>query len=386
MWVIIWLMVTSFAEEFPQIVPERFIHERVYDGVGYVVGEIHIEDDRVARNEAEHHEEGGEERDEEDDGDDEQHRRRPHVRHAQTVPRHLAQALLARRAVVGGGGGGGGDGSGSDVLPVDVDEAHLARLRMLGGRVGDGSLDDVEAATLLALSLTTPAAHRTVDDDVEHDDDAEAGGEEARVELLVVHLELGRHDVRVVATVDAHVRVVGARVRPHQHARGAVDQRDDDAHHAHDDGEERDDDLRAEDVHRLHERPADAEVAVERDGDHDEGGEGDVGCDEEVVEAARCVAAHVVVDVLHDHRVGDDDRRHHHVDDGQRQDEGGGDEAVGALREDVEDDGVAGDAEEREEGEDDHDGVHLPDALLSARQQGVHLRQVVTHRGGGPAP
>ena len=58
--------------EFAQIVSEGLVHERVDDRVGDVVGEVHVEDGHVVRDEHEGHEKGGQVRDYKHDSHDEQ--------------------------------------------------------------------------------------------------------------------------------------------------------------------------------------------------------------------------------------------------------------------------------------------------------------------------
>ena len=85
----------------------------------------------------------------------------------------------------------------------------------------------------------------------------------------------------------------------------AEHERDAGAEHGGEEGEHDDGHLGASDGDNLGERMADAEVAVDGDGDHDERREWDVRRDEELVRLAHDVDAHRVVDVLHVHLRGD---------------------------------------------------------------------------------
>ena len=57
-------------------------------------------------------------------------------------------------------------------------------------RVALRHLDQVQALVFLLLALRATEQHRLVDHDVEHDDDDETHEVHARVELLVVPLEV----------------------------------------------------------------------------------------------------------------------------------------------------------------------------------------------------
>ena len=119
-------------------------------------------------------------------------------------------------------------------------------------------------------------------------------------------------------------------------------------------------------------RPADAEVAVDGDCHHDEGGEGHVAGDEEEVDLAEGVVDDEVVQRLHRHGEGHDDARGHEVGGGQADDEDGGGQLVLLPHVHVQHQGVAQGAEERE------DGQHAHDGLLGAGRVGVDE--------GGPVP
>ena len=101
-------------------------------------------------------------------------------------------------------------------------------------------------------------------------------------------------------------------------------------------------------VDGAQQRVADAEVAVDGDGAHDECREGDVGRDEEVVGLAHEVVPQSEAAVLHVHRVGHDDEARDEVDEGEGEDEDGRDELVLLAPEDVEDEAVARRADEAE--------------------------------------
>ena len=95
-------------------------------------------------------------------------------------------------------------------------------------------------------------------------------------------------------------------------------------------------------------RVAYAEVAVDGDGDHDEGREGDVGRDEEVVGLAHENLPQSEAAVLHVHRVGHDNEACDEVDEGEGEDEDSRDEFVLLSPEDVQNDAVADRADEAE--------------------------------------
>ena len=57
-----------------------------------------------------------------------------------------------------------------------------------------------------------------------------------------------------------------------------------------------------------------AEVAIDGDGDHDQGRERDVGRDQEMVRHTHEVVTHAEGAVLHVHRVGDDDKAGDEID------------------------------------------------------------------------
>ena len=118
--------------------------------------------------------------------------------------------------------------------------------------------------------------------------------------------------------------------------------------------------------------PADAEVAVQGDGHHDEGREGHVAGDEEEVDLADRVVHDEVVQRLHGHGEGHDDAGRREVRGRQADDEDGGRELVLLPHVHVQHQGVAQGSEEREDGQHPHDG------LLGPRRVGVCER--------GPVP
>ena len=165
------------------------------------------------------HEEGGREGDDEDDGDDEQHGGRLQVGHAHLLlrlfqyrpldlaVRHAAVRLAAALARF--------------ARPVarvlHFAEQHVLRVAVLLRRVALRHLDQVQTLVLLFLALRATEQHRLIDHDVQHDDDDETHEVHARVELLVVPLEVAAEHQFVGDAMsgehDEHLRRQRLRVR-----------------------------------------------------------------------------------------------------------------------------------------------------------------------------
>lgn len=109
--------------------------------------------------------------------------------------------------------------------------------------------------------------------------------------------------------------------------------------------------LRALGIQHVAVRPTDAQVAVDGDGHHDEGGEGDIAGDEEEVHLAQRVVGDGVVQRLHDDGEGHDDTGSDEVCGRQADDEDGGRDLVFLAHVDVEDEGVAEGSQHGEEGQ-----------------------------------
>ena len=276
-------------------------------------------------------------------------------------------------------------------------------------------LDQIQTLVLLFLALRATEQHRLVNHHVQDNDDNQADQVHARVELLVVPLEVAAEDEFVRDAVtrehdEDHVRrrrqglrrcrcrrrrrevvhrektlillrrqIVHLRTEGDRHAAVVAVGVDghlavDAVHEGHDDAEDageqhQTDDRDAGALQRdsVQKRVADTEVTVDGDGRHRQRRERDVGRDEEQVDLTDDVVVDDEVDVLHVDRERDDNEARNEVDEGQREDKERRHEVVALPHEHVQYHGVAAGSKHAQERQDHHDGVHLrPTRLLAA--------------------
>ena len=84
----------ELTEQLAKVVSEVFVHERIDERIGDVVGEVHIEDSHVVRHKLQGHKERRREGDDEYDSNDKQHGGRLQVGHAYLVFRLLQYRSL----------------------------------------------------------------------------------------------------------------------------------------------------------------------------------------------------------------------------------------------------------------------------------------------------
>ena len=190
--------------EFAQFVSERFVHERVDDRISDVVGEVHVEDGHAVGDELQSHEEGRQVGDDEDDSDDEQDSRRLQVGDAVLLPGRQRPPLCLRRAAVQARGLDFprqvvvlvGDGNHCDYALVAIDRHGGCRYgrRVVLPRRSRHRLNEGRCRPLLSLSSDAARQHRAVDEDVQHENDDEAGEVHGCVELLEEPLEVAAED------------------------------------------------------------------------------------------------------------------------------------------------------------------------------------------------
>ena len=203
--------------EFAQVVPECFVHERIYERIRNVIDEVHVEDGHPVRYELQRHEERGQVRDDKYDSHDKQDGGRLEVGDAVLLASRQRPSIdLLGCAVVG------------RVVHVDRHVVVLRdhrdhRLVALNRRrrrsrrrraVVVAALrrrqrpHERRRRALLSLAAHAAREHRAINEDVEDEHDDETGEVQSRVELLEYPLEVAADDDLRETTL-AVVRVRG---------------------------------------------------------------------------------------------------------------------------------------------------------------------------------